>query len=373
MSGTPRVGLDYRPALVNREGIGRYARELVRALIEEGADESLRLFGSTLAASRFTREELGLVGSKARMLRWRLPSKWLPGLMRASGRGVDDLLGGVDVFHHTQPNLLDVRRAREVATIFDCIYLSRDGWLDAASAERMERAAREQIRRAALVLVPTAFVAGEVVARLGARPEQVVVTELGCDHAARHVAVKTGEARRAAPYLLTVSRVDARKNHVRMLAAFEQLVAAGLPHRWIVVGPRGHGAEAFESALESSPARTRVEWRRDVSDERLGHLYAAADAFVFASLSEGFGLPPLEAMVHGVPVIASNTTCLPEVCGDGAVLVDPLDAYAIAAGMTRVLQDQDFARELASRGRARAAKFTWRDCARKTLAVYHRA
>ena len=365
-----RVGLDYRPALINREGIGRYTRELVRALIALGADEQLHLWGSTLASARFTREELGLTGSKAHLLRWRLPSKWMPALMRASGRGADDLLGGLDVFHHTQPNLLAVRRAREVATIFDCIYMSREGWLDEASAERMERSAREQVRRAELVFVPTAFVAGEVVRKLGAKPEQVVVTELGCDHVARTIRKKTS---RAEPYLLTVSRVDARKNHVRMLQAFEQLVAAGFSQRWIIAGPRGHGAQVFETALARSPAQARVEWREEVSELELGQLYAGAEAFVFASLSEGFGLPPLEAMRHGLPVIASNTTCLPEVCGDAALLVDPLDVDAIAAGMKRVLGERDFARDLVARGKLRAEKFTWRECARKTLEAYQRA
>ncbi|HTF87336.1 MAG TPA: glycosyltransferase family 1 protein [Planctomycetota bacterium] len=373
MNSPVRVGLDYRPALVNREGIGRYTRELVRALIQEGAGESLRLFGSTLAPSKFTAEELGLAGSKVRSVRWRVPSKWTSSLLRASSRGVDDLLGGVDLFHHTQPNLLPVRRAREVATIFDCIYLEREGWLADDGALRMERAARDQVRRAKLVFVPTHFVAGEVVARLGARAEQVVVTELGCDHAARGATMRNALASKAQPFLLSVSRVDARKNHLRMLEAFEQLVAEGMPERWIVVGPRGHGAEAFEAALKRSKARERVEWRQSVSDSELALLYAEAQAFVFASLSEGFGLPPLEAMVHGLPVVASNTTCLPEVCGDAALLVDPLDVDAIAAALRSLLREPELASDLAARGRKRAARFTWRECARKTLAAYARA
>lgn len=370
MTASLRVGLDYRPALANREGIGRYTRELVRAIVESGADERLCLFSSTLAPSRFTADELGIAGSRVRSLRWRLPSKWMPALMRLCARGADDWLGGVDVFHHTQPNLLAVRKAREVATIFDCIFMTREGWLDERSAERMEHAAREQIRRAKLVLVPTSFVKGEVVRLLGAKPEQVVVTPLGCDHAARKSAETAARATRSEPFVLSVSRVDARKNHLRMLAAFEQLVASGIPKRWIIAGPRGHGSEAFEAALERSSARARVEWRHYVSEPELARLYAEADAFVFASLSEGFGLPPLEAMAHGLPVVASNTTCLPEVCGNAAVLVDPLDVDAICAGLRRVLGEPEFARDLVTRGRARAAAFIWRECAKKTLDAY---
>ncbi len=367
------VGLDYRPALVNREGIGRYTRELVRAFVEQGADEGLRLFSSTFSAPRFSRAELGIEHSRLRSVRWRIPSKLLPHLMRFSGRGADDWLGGVDVFHHTQPNLLRVRRAVEVSTIFDCIYMLGQGWLDEASAERMERAAREQVRRSKLVLVPTKFVAEEVIQRLGAKREQVVVTELGCDHARHSALPAAAAAKNAERFVLSVSRVDARKNHVRMLAAFEKLCSGGFPQRWIIAGPRGHGAEAFEAALERSSVRARVEWRHYVSDEELGRLYAKADVLLFASLSEGFGLPPLEAMLHSLPVVVGDVACLAEVCGDGAQYVDPADVESIANGMRRVLADAEFARELGLRGLARARQFTWKECARKTLAAYELA
>jgi glycosyltransferase involved in cell wall biosynthesis len=362
-----RVGIDYRPALVNREGIGRYARELVRALIEQGAAGRLHLFASTLAAPRFSPDELGLARASVHSVRLRLPSRWLGPLMRASGRGADDWLGGVDVFHHTQPSPLPVRRAVQVATIFDCLYLDGRGFVDAASAARMERAARELVRDSRLVLVPSAFVAEEVARRLGARPDRIVVTELGCDHALHVRPANVLPAH--SPYLLTVARVDARKNHVRMLAAFEELAARGLPHRWIVAGPRGHGFAEFEAALARSPARPRVEWREYVGEGELAALYDSAAAFVFASLGEGFGLPPLEAMTHGVPVVTSDVSCLPEICGDAAVLVDPEDAHAIAAGIERALADPS----LPERGRARAARYTWRECARRTLAAYERA
>src|SRR5688572_23282948 len=119
-----RVGNDYRPALQNREGIRRYARELVRAAIELGFDD-LGLFGYTLAPMRSSRAELGLTGSKAELVRLRFPSRWLPALMQRLGKGADDLVGGAEVFHHTQPNLLPVRSAAEVATIFDCIFMLR--------------------------------------------------------------------------------------------------------------------------------------------------------------------------------------------------------------------------------------------------------
>ncbi|MBM3989570.1 MAG: glycosyltransferase family 4 protein [Planctomycetes bacterium] len=368
-----RVGLDYRPALHNREGIGRYARELVRGFIELGFDGELGLFGYTAAAMRFSREELGIAGTRAELVRMRLPSRLLPWLLARLGKGVDDLVGGASVYHHTQPNLLAVRNATEVATIFDCIYMIPDsGYLDPAVAERMTAAAKEQVRRAKRILVPSQYVGAEVVLSLGAHPARVAVTELGCDHIARALPPE-GFGRAKEPYVLTVSRVDPRKNHLRMLRAFELLVKEGLPHGWIVAGPRGHDWQEFARALERSPARARVQWIVDAPEADLPRLYAQADCLLFASLNEGFGLPPLEAMACGTPVVSSCVTSLPEVCGDAAFLVEPTDHERIFEATRRVLMEREVAAELRTRGLAQSRKFTWRECAKRTLLAYRNA
>lgn len=368
-----RVGLDYRPALVNREGIGRYTRELVRALVELELDGDLGLFGYTFGRARFSREELGLARSRAELVRLRLPSRWLPGLLSRLGKGVDDLVGGAEVFHHTQYSALPVRQALETATLFDCIYLYDEaGYVQPEAAARMAAAARELVRRAKRLLVPSEYVGAEVVLALGAHPARVTVTHLGCDHIVRHLPPE-GFGPAAEPFVLTVSRVDARKNHLRMLAAFERLVREGLPQRWLVVGPPGWGSELFERALADSPARDRVTWRRDVDDAELARLYAQCDCFLFASLNEGFGLPPLEAMACGAPVVASCVTSLPEVCGDAAWLVEPTDVERIFEGLRRVLTEPEIAADLRKRGRERARAFTWRRCAKDTVLAWRNA
>jgi len=373
-----RIGLDYRPALVNREGIGRYARELVRALIELGFGKSLGLFGYTLAGRRYRLAELGLTDSGAELVRLRLPARWIPRLLSRAGKGVDDLVGGCDVYHHTQPSLLDVRRARQVVTIFDCIYAldagnpEGPGFLEPEVAERMTATAKAMVARASRVLVPCRFVGAEAVLSLGADPMRVSVTGLGCDHVLEHLP-PGGFPRSERPYVLTVSRVDRRKNHVRLLEAFERLVRDGKPHRWVVAGPRGHGAEDFERALARSPVADRVEWRRDVRDAELPRLYAQADVLVWASLSEGFGLPPLEAMACGTPVVTSFVTAMPEVCGDAAFLVEPTDSERIFEATRRLIDEPELAEEHVLRGRRRARQFTWKQCAKDTLLAYQAA
>lgn len=373
-----RIGLDYRPALINREGIGRVTRELVRALCAldsapraaERGEIDLRLFGWSLAGAKFERAELGLDARRARLARLRFPSRWIPRLCALTGKGADDFAGGADLWHHTQPSALPVRAAVETATVFDCIYLRDDGFLSKDAAASMERSVRDLIGRSKLVLVPSAFVADDVARSFGVARDKLVVTHLGCDHVLR-AAPEQAPARE--PFLLTVSRVDPRKNHARILSAFERLVRAGLPHRWMVAGPPGHRADEFEAALARSPAKERVEWRRDVGERELAELYTRCSAFVFPSLDEGFGLPPLEAMALGAPVVASTSGSLPEVLGDAALLVDARDADALHSALHRVLTEPELALDLARRGRERSARFTWRACALSTLAAWERA
>jgi glycosyltransferase involved in cell wall biosynthesis len=374
-----RAGLDYRPALVNREGIGRYTRELVRGMIDLGFAANLGLFGYTLAGRRFSYAELGLEGAGAELLRLRLPSRWIPWMLRRMGKGVDDLVGGCDVYHHTQPNLLEVREAAQVVTIFDCIYMldaiddgQGPGFMDQRAAAGMTASARAMVERARRVLVPCEFVGAEVVMGLGAHPGRVSITSLGCDHVTRLLPPR-GFPKARDPFLLTVSRVDARKNHLRMLQAFELLVKEGFPHRWIIAGPRGYGCEDFERGLERSPARDRVQWIGAASEEDLVRLYAQADVLLWASLNEGFGLPPLESMACGTPVVTSCVTSMPEVCGDAAFLVEPTDVERIFEATRRLLAEKDLAEEFTLRGKRRAREFTWRECAKSTLLAYKAA
>ena len=373
-----RVGIDYRPALVDPHGTGRYARELVRGMVELAFDGNLGLFGYTLERARFSRAELGLAGGRAELVRLRLPERLLTALMGRLGRGADDLVGGCELFHHTalraeRRGRLPVREAAEVTTLLDCSFAyPESGYRPEPEAERLFERAREAVTASARVLVPSHFVGAEAVMTLGAHPDRVTVVELGCDHVARHLPAELPPPP-ATPYVLTVGRVDARKNHLRMLAAFEALATEGLPHRWVIVGEPGHGSGPFERALAESPVRGRVEWRRRVPEADLPLLYARTDCFLFASLNEGFGLPALEALACGAPVVTSCVSALPEVCGDAAFLVEPTEPERIFEACRRVLTEPEIAAELRLRARLRARKLTWREAAKRTLLAYRNA
>jgi glycosyltransferase involved in cell wall biosynthesis len=172
------------------------------------------------------------------------------------------------------------------------------------------------------------------------------------------------------PYILYVGSLNARKNIGRLFAAYKQLLDQHPTIKLVVGGKRQWQAGEIDTALNRFNLHGAVHFTGYIADGDLPAIYSAAEVFVFPSLYEGFGLPPLEAMACGTPVVTSNVSSLPEVVGDAALTVDPYDVNALAAAIGRLLTDTSLRRELRVRGLAHAAQFTWERSARETLAVY---
>lgn len=369
-----QIGIDYRPALVNREGIGRATRELVRALVQTpNPDFELNLFGWTLAKPRFDKQSLGLVKAQnARLFRRRFPARitraWLA--LQGGAPYAMDMQNGV--FHHTQPRRLPTGKSPTTTMIWDLLFLDDDGraggpFVDLRVARSMALSSRRAADESSALLVPTEFVRQEVIEKLGVEKERVHVVGLGCEHI---LPLKINNPETRPPFVLTVCRVEPRKNHLVMLEAFERLVRSGLPHHWLVVGPDSWGSKEFDAALERSPARHKVQRIKNAPEAELAGLYSTADIFLFASRAEGFGLPPLEAMSAGVPTIAASASCLTEVLGDGARLVPPDDDEAIFEALSDVICNSDVRDELVRRAYKRAAMHSWPAAAKRHLEVW---
>jgi len=173
------------------------------------------------------------------------------------------------------------------------------------------------------------------------------------------------------PYLLFVGTLEPRKNLVRLIRAYRRAAASGIPHSLVLAGPLGwrHQQLHRELALRGPG---EVVLTGGLSDPELDSVYRGASAFVYPALYEGFGLPVLEAMTRGVPVITSTTSSLPEVAGDAAIGIDPESVREIAAAIEAVAGDPALAEKLSTRGRARAERFSWEETARLTLQVYEK-
>lgn len=175
------------------------------------------------------------------------------------------------------------------------------------------------------------------------------------------------------PYILYVGTIEPRKNLVRLIRAFEHLKQVeNIPHQLVLAGGPGWGnKEIYETARKSSCVED-IQFTGYVSDAEKSALYRNADAFVFPSLYEGFGIPPLEAMEMNCPVICANAASLPEVVGEAARLVEPLDEESIADGILLVLTDKDYADSLRKKGQEQFKKYTWDDSAKRLTEVCRR-
>lgn len=177
-------------------------------------------------------------------------------------------------------------------------------------------------------------------------------------------------------YLLTLATVEKRKNLRTSIACFREILAEpGCEDlSFVLVGTRGWKIKEILAEIEDDPAlRDRVVFTGFVPDEYLSAIYSGAEAFVYPSLYEGFGLPPLEAMQCGLPVIVSDTSSMPEVVGDAGILVNPLDKDQICQALLTLLQNRDIRLQFAEKGLARAREFSWKQCADKTIAGYNTA
>jgi glycosyltransferase involved in cell wall biosynthesis len=230
---------------------------------------------------------------------------------------------------------------------------------------------RAAVRRADAILTPSVATKEDLCARYGPDPATIHVTPLASSLAAAdldpdQLLVRLQVSR---PFVLFAGTLEPRKNVVRLIRAYRRVAGGGLPHSLVLAGPAGWGAgEVTRELALAGPGE--IVRTGPLSPEDLDALYRTADAVAYPTLYEGFGLPVVEAMARGAPVVTSAVSSIPEVGGEDVVYVDPLDEVSIAAGLDRVLRDDVLAAGLRSRGPVRAARFSWNATARATLDVY---
>jgi glycosyltransferase involved in cell wall biosynthesis len=248
---------------------------------------------------------------------------------------------------------------RAVATFHDLFVLTGE-YSTAEFRARFAAQACDAAARADAIIAVSAFTKGQVVSLLGVDPARVHVVH----HGIRTLRLPAVERENV---ILNVGAIQQRKNIARLVEAFE---GVGEDWRLVLAGSSGYGAEAILERIERNPAGGRIVVTGYVSPEELAGWYARARVFAFPSLDEGFGMPVLEAMQAGIPVLTSNRSALPEVAGDAALLVDPEDTDALRRALRDLTQDGVLAEDLARRGTARARMFTWGKAVRETWEVY---
>ena len=354
-----RIGFDAAKALDPRDGIGRYARELLRALADLDAGLELEIFGLP-------------AGFDTATVRERL---W--GLRVGCHSGWSIESGALDVFHSTAWN---VPLGAETALVFTCHDLTFLSHPECHTLDNKIHCLTGMLRAnldGARFLAVSRATADAVTRHFGLAGDRVEVIHHAPSPGLK--ALPREQARRrlrerwqigGAP-VLAVGTLEPRKNLERLLEAYAGLDAdLRHAHPLILAGGGGWKNQGLLDRCARIPTAHRLDPK---GDDDLSLLYSAAAVFAYPSLAEGFGLPVVEAMACGAPVLTSSTSSLPEVAGDAARLVDPLDAGAIRAALDQLLRDSDARERLRDLGRDRAASFSWAETARRTLDLYRRA
>lgn len=357
-------------------GIGTYVRELLEAIPASSGELELTPF---YAKWRRGPSEAPLTTDgryPGVELRWSIRTLY-PAWDWLGWPKLPTTLAGHDIIHATNHAAVPPvgRGQRLVVTVHDLAFERYPDLFPKRWLALYRRGLRAAIERADAIIVPSSSVRDDLIRRHEVTMERIHVTPLGPSPKSDSPGKIENNREELAdygitpPYILAVGTIEPRKNLVRLLRAYRRLASGGAPQSLVLIGDDGWGSEELRATLaEDGPGR--VVRAGGLSGNTLTTAYADADAVAYVSLYEGFGLPVLEAMAAGAPVVASNTSSLPELAADAALLVDPEDEDAIADALARILSDPTLADDLRARGRARAATFSWAATARATLDVY---
>lgn len=367
-----RVGIDIGPITADRTGVGNYCYYLLKHLV------SLQESGVELRGLAVGRRPpaLGALDGQLPVRHLPLPTRLMYRLWSSMGRPrVDGLLGGLDVYHATNYFLPPVRSSRRMVTIHDLTFLAAPDLCSPKIVGPYSRMMRTHARDADAIMAYSESTKSDVVRYLDVAPEKVSVAPMAVDEG--FTAMPRDEAAALldreygipSPFLLFVSTLEPRKNVPTLLRAFSR-IARSIPHYLVLIGSIGWKSEEIFETIARLRLGARVIRPGFIPHHKLPAFYSAADAFVFPTYYEGFGLPLLEALTCGCPVITSNNSSVPEVVGEAALCSDATDDESIAGDILRVVGNPALREEMIRRGFRQARRFSWNDCARITMEVY---
>jgi glycosyltransferase involved in cell wall biosynthesis len=366
-----RIGIDIGPITSTRTGVGNYCFYLLKHLLPLAPDDTFHGFASGRA-----QVDLGELAGRVGHKHVPIPTRILYAVWNALGTPkVDNMLGGVDVYHATNFYLPPTRTAKTVLTIHDLAFWAKPEWCSPKIVGPFFKAVGHAAKNADHIMAYSEATKRDIVRFLDANPEKITVAPMAVDEAfaplPRDEATKraTKDYGVETPFLLFVSTLEPRKNIPTLLEAFAK-IADDIPHNLVLIGSVGWNAEPIFEAIDKLGLQDRVIRPGFVPHMELPVFYCAADAFVFPTHYEGFGLPLLEALTCGCPVVTSDNSSVPEVTGDAALASDANDVDAIAANILRVLNESDLREDMISKGQRHAQRYSWGNMAQATLDVY---
>src|SRR5579863_4514239 len=373
-----RIAIDYTAAIRQSAGVGNYVRRLVDAMLAQDASNQYTL----LTSGRPTRErpfpQAQNVQGRSIIIpdrylniiwyRWRLPLY------------ATFFSGQVDIYHGPDFALPPLNgKLRKVVTVHDLSFLEHPEYAVPSLAAYLKKIVPEAVAAADVVASVSQTTSQSLIKHFKTPTEKIVVVPNGVAPYYRRITdpVLLGATRHKFglkhPLVLGVGTMEPRKNHLGLIKAFAQAQKKKKgPAMLALAGGKGWLYEETKQAVADLKLEHKVRFLGHISDLELVTLYSMADVFAFPSFSEGFGIPPLEAMACGTPIITSNTSSLPEVVGDAALLVDPHNIIELGHAITRLLEDEQLREELRQKGYQRAQHYSWSASASKMLSIYQK-
>jgi glycosyltransferase involved in cell wall biosynthesis len=369
-----RIAIDYTPALRQGAGIGRYTRGLVDGLHALAPADAVTLLvaadaveGLATSPPPFPTRRIPLT-SRHQAILWHrlhlpLPADWFA--------------GEVDIYHSPDFVLPPLGRARGVMTVHDLSFRQVPDCADPGLRRYLDRAVPHALHRAARILADSHSTQHDLVTLLDVDPAHIDVVYPGVGPAYQPV---SDEAQRQVirqrygldrPFIFSVGTLEPRKNYSRLIQAYATVQAhERLPHQLVIAGGQGWLYQSIFDTVQQLGLQANVRFLGYVDETDLPTLYSLADAFAFPSRYEGFGIPVIEAMACGTPVVTANNSSLPEAAGDAALLVAAEDVDGLAQAIGRLLTDEVLRTTLRQRGFSQAANFTWTAAAQSLLQAY---
>lgn len=368
-----RVVIDYTPAIRQSAGIGRYTKGLVAALADIDQSNEYVLFCAGATPSHAKWPDNFVVRRSA------LPSRWLTTGWHRVGLPLpaEALVGDCDIYHSTDFVLPPLRKALGVVTVHDLSFMRLPECADPGLRAYLNASVPKAANSAHHILADSDNTRNDLIELLQIHPGKVSVVPGAVDAGFARVQDSArldetrGRYRLPRWFVISVGTLEPRKNYSRLISAFAVMRRhTGLPHHLVIAGRPGWLYGDVHERVHTEGVGDCVHFLGFVPDRDLPALYTLADLMVFPSLYEGFGIPPLEAMACGTPVVSSNNSSLPESVGNAALMVNAKDTDEIADAMARVLANGEFRTRLVELGKIQAAQFTWNAAAQKLLTAY---
>ncbi|GAB4308656.1 MAG: glycosyltransferase family 1 protein [Phototrophicales bacterium] len=367
------IAIDYTPACEQRAGIGRYVRELIRALMQIDHETPYRLFVSG-AKKNLPPLPHNFIWKPTRLSPKTLARVWhrlhipLP---------VEFFTGKIKLYHATDFVLPPIW-AESILTVHDLSFIKVPEAASPSLKRYLDSVVPRSIRHATHILADSQATKDDIVNIYGTSPQKITVLYSGVDSYFKPSLERTQEIRRrygipaGQPYIFSIGTVQPRKNYVRLIEALKLLHQRGYDISLVIAGGKGWLDNPIYATIKSSGVQDYVQMIGYADDQDLPGLYSDAICTAFPSLYEGFGLPILESMACGTPVLTSDVSSLPEVAGDAAIIVNPYDLDDITHGLEKLITDTQLRNQLIIKGYERVKSFTWENAAYQLANIYQR-